>query len=154
LNQEIKIEGVNLVPLSQFSDERGKIMHMLKSTDPHFKNFAEIHFSVAYPGVVKGWHRRPSTSANVAVVHGKVKWVLYDQREESVTKGNLMEIYLGEDSYFLLQIPPDITSGYKTIGLEKSIVANCTDEVHVNEKKINIDPFKNNIPYNWDLIHR
>ena len=154
MNQEIKIEGVNLVPLSQFSDERGKIMHMLKSTDDHFKSFAEIHFSIAYPGVVKGWHRRPSTMANIAVIHGKVKWVLYDQREESPSKGELMEIFLGEDNYFLLQIPSDITSGYKTIGLEKSIVANCTDEVHVNEKKINIDPFNNDIPYEWDLVHR
>ena len=129
-------------------------MHMLKSTDPHFKNFAEIHFSVAYPGVVKGWHWRPSTSANIAVVHGRVKWVLYDQRKGSSTKDELMEIYLGEDNYFLLQIPPDITSGYKTIGQEKSIVANCTDEVHLDEKKTNIDPFNNDIPYDWDLVHR
>ena len=154
MSQDIKIEGVNLVPLSQFLDERGKIMHMLKSTDPHFRSFAEIHFSVAYPGVVKGWHRRPSTSANVAVIHGKVKWVLYDQRENSATRDQLMEIFLGEDNYFLLQIPPDITSGYKTIGLEKSIVANCTDEVHADEKKINIDPFNNDLPYNWDIVHR
>lgn len=154
MNEEIKIDGVNLVPLKQFSDERGKIMHMLKATDPHFKSFAEIHFSVAYPGVVKGWHRRPSTSSNVVIVHGKVKWVLFDQRENSPTKGELMEIFLGEDNYLLLQIPSDVTSGYKTIGLEKSIVANCTDEVHVNENKINIDPFNNDIPYKWDLVHR
>jgi dTDP-4-dehydrorhamnose 3,5-epimerase len=148
------IQDVKVIPLKQFPDERGKIMHMLKCTDPHFKSFAEIHFSVAYPGVVKGWHRRPSTMANVAVIHGKVKWVLYDQREESSTHGELMEIFLSVDNYFLLQIPPDITSGYKTIGVEKSIVANCTDEVHLNEKKINIDPFDNDIPYEWDLVHR
>ena len=154
MNQEVNIEGVVLFPLKQFSDERGKIMHMLKATDPHFKSFAEIHFSIAYPGVVKGWHRRPSTTSSVAVAHGKVKWVLFDQRDNSSTKGQLMEIFLGEDSYYLLQIPPDITSGYKTIGTEKSIVANCTDEVHLNEKKINIDPFDNDIPYNWDLVHR
>ena len=31
------IEGVQIVPLKQFHDERGKVMHMLKSTDPHFQ---------------------------------------------------------------------------------------------------------------------
>ena len=125
----------------------------VKKTDEHFKNFGEIHFS-AYPGVIKGWHRRPFTSSSVVVVNGKVKWVLYDDRDKSPTKGEIMEIFLSEDNYFLLQIPKDLTSGYKTIGTEKSIVANCTDEVHFDEKKINIDPFNNKIPYDWDLIHR
>ena len=149
-----KICDVNLIPLKQFFDERGKIMHMLKKTDKFFKNFGEIHFSVAFPGVIKGWHRRPFTSSSVVVVNGNVKWVLYDDRDKSPTKGEIMEIFLSEDNYFLLQIPKDLTSGYKTIGTEKSIVVNCTDEVHSDEKKINIDPFNNKIPYNWDLIHR
>ena len=30
------IDGVKVVPLRQIVDERGKIMHMLKATDPHF----------------------------------------------------------------------------------------------------------------------
>ena len=148
------IDGVKVVPLKQFLDERGKIMQMLKSTDEHFNNFAEIHFSVAYPGVVKGWHVRPSTTSSVAVIYGKVKWVLFDDREKSSTRGELLELFLGEDNYHLLQIPPGITSGYKTIGMEQSIVANCTDEIHLNELKINIDPFKNDIPYDWNLKHR
>ena len=148
------IEGVKIIPLKQFPDERGKIMHMLKCTDPHFNGFAEIHFSIAYPSVIKAWHRRPTMSSSVAVIFGKVKWVLYDQRDNSATKGKLMEIFLGEDNYNLLQIPSDVTSGYKTIGMDQSIVANCTDETHLNERKINIDPFINNIPYNWDLKHR
>ena len=31
-----EIDGVKVVPLRQIVDERGKIMHMLKATDPHF----------------------------------------------------------------------------------------------------------------------
>lgn len=147
------IDGVKIVPLKQFSDERGKIMHMLRSDDPHFKGFGEIHFSVAFPSVVKGWHIRNHIST-VAVPLGRVKWVLYDGRKDSPTKGEIMEIFLGEDNYCLLQIPPGVTSGYKTYGLTHSIVANVTDATHQDEAKINIDPFKNDIPYNWDLKHR
>ena len=50
------IDGVKIVPLRQIVDERGKIMHMLKATDPHFIEFGEIYFSCAWPGTVKAWH--------------------------------------------------------------------------------------------------
>ena len=50
------IDGVKIVPLRQVVDERGKIMHMLKATDPHFIKFGEIYFSCAWPGTVKAWH--------------------------------------------------------------------------------------------------
>ena len=33
------IDGVIITPLKQIPDERGKIMHMLRSTDPHFNAF-------------------------------------------------------------------------------------------------------------------
>jgi dTDP-4-dehydrorhamnose 3,5-epimerase len=41
------IDGVKMVPLRQIVDERGKIMHRLKMTDPHFVRFGEIYFSCA-----------------------------------------------------------------------------------------------------------
>ncbi len=50
------IDGVKIIPLRQIVDERGKIMHMMKATDPHFIRFGEIYFSCAWPGVVKAWH--------------------------------------------------------------------------------------------------
>ena len=30
------IDGVQVVPLRQIVDERGKVMHMLRADDPHF----------------------------------------------------------------------------------------------------------------------
>ena len=50
------IDGVQIIPLKQIVDERGKIMHMLRRDDPHFEEFGEIYFSMVYPGVIKGWH--------------------------------------------------------------------------------------------------
>ena len=38
------IDGVKVVPLKQFLDERGKIMQMLKSTDEHFNKFCRDTF--------------------------------------------------------------------------------------------------------------
>ena len=49
------IEGVQVVPLRRIPDERGTVSHMLKRTDPHFREFGEIYFSSVYRGVVKGF---------------------------------------------------------------------------------------------------
>ena len=148
------MKDVKIIQLKQIPDERGKIMHMLKCTDEHFKGFADINFALSNPGVVRAWHKRKTLTSNIAVIFGKVKWVLFDDRIDSPTNGCLQEFFLGEENYILLQIPPNIISGYKTIGLSQSIVANCTDETHSDDGKINIDPFNNDIPYNWDLKHR
>lgn len=40
------IAGVSVTPRKQISDERGKIMHMLKVTDEEFEKFGEIYFRV------------------------------------------------------------------------------------------------------------
>ena len=72
------IDGVKIVPLRQIVDERGKIMHMLKATDPHFIGFGEIYFSCAWPGTIKAWHIHQTMTVNNAVLPGRAKLVLYD----------------------------------------------------------------------------
>ena len=148
------IEGVLIKPLKQIPDERGKIMHMLRADDSHFDNFGEIYFSVVYPDVIKGWHLHTKMTLNYAVVSGMIKLVLYDIREESPTKGELQELYVGDDNYALVKIPPGIYNGFKGIGMKPAIVANCSDIPHDPEEIQRIDPFSNDIPYDWDLKHR
>jgi dTDP-4-dehydrorhamnose 3,5-epimerase len=148
------IKGVNIVPLKKIPDERGKIMHMLRCDDPHFEKFGEIYFSLAYPGVIKGWHLHRKTALNYAVIQGMIKLVLYDGRDNSPTKGEIQEIFTGEDNYCLIQIPPGITNGYKTVGVKPAIVANCATLPHDPDEMIRFDPFDNDIPYDWSLKHR
>ena len=147
------IEGVKIVPLRQIVDERGKIMHMLKATDEHFIAFGEIYFSCAWPGVVTAWHIHQTMTVNNAVLSGRAKLVLYDLREGSPTKGELQEIYLGEDNYVLVQIPPGIANGYKAYGDSMVILANCATEPHRPEEMLRMPPDTTDIPYDWALRH-
>ncbi len=149
-----KIEGVRIIPLQQIPDERGKVMHMMKATDPHFERFGEIYFSVAWPGAIKAWHLHKRMTINNAVVSGRAKLVIYDDRKDSPTRGILEEIYLGEDNYVLVQIPPGIVNGYKTYGDKPVILANCATEPHDPEEIIRIDPYTPDIPYDWGLKHQ
>lgn len=143
------IDGVKIVPLRQIVDERGKIMHMLKATDPHFIKFGEIYFSCAWPDTVKAWHIHQTMTVNNAVLSGRAKLVLFDLREDSPTRGELQEIFLGEDNYVLVQIPPGIANGYKAYGDKMVILANAATEPHDPNEMLRLDPDTDQIPYDW-----
>jgi len=145
------VEGVKIKQLKRIPDERGTIYHMLRCDDEIFNKFGEIYFSKVYPGVIKGWHIHSEMTLNYSVIEGMIKLVLYDDRKESATRGNLMEVFIGEDSYFLVSIPPNIWNGFKGIGNKPAIVANCSTLPHDPNEIKRLNPFSKKIPYNWDL---
>jgi len=148
------INGVKVIPLKRIADERGKIMHMLRRDESHFGGFGEIYFSSVYPGVVKGWHQHKKMTLNYAVPIGTVKLVMYDDRDSSPTKGELMELFIGEDNYSLVQIPPGVWNGFKGVGVLPALLANCATIPHDPEEIVRLDPATDKIPYNWDIKHR
>lgn len=148
------IEGVKITQLKQILDERGKIMHMIRSDSEQFTSFGEIYFSCVYPGAIKGWHIHKEMILNYAVPHGNIKFVLYDNRPDSPTKGELQEIFLGPDNYCLVTVPPLVWNGFKGVGQEMAIIANCSSIPHKADEIDRLDPFDSSIPYNWDIKHR
>jgi dTDP-4-dehydrorhamnose 3,5-epimerase len=147
------IAGVQVVPLRRIPDERGTIMHMLRASDPHFIQFGEIYFSTVYREVVKGWHRHREMTLNYACVFGRIKLVLYDDREDSPTRGDLQEIFLGPENHALVVIPPEVWNGFKGMSDPFAIVANCCTHAHDPSRSSRLDPFDNHIPYDWAVKH-
>ena len=131
------IEGVVLTPLKQFFDERGKVMRMLREDSPVFSRFGEIYFSCSYPGAIKAWHMHKEMTLNYAAIHGEIKCVLFDDRPKSKTRGCVEEYFLSPQNYCLLTVPPLIWNGWKGLGEQTSIVANCAS-----------------IPYDWQIKHK
>ena len=145
------IDGVKINKKKQIIDKRGKIMHMLRVDDKELIKFGEIYFSYTYPGAIKAWHRHKEMTLTYAAVSGKIKLVLFDDRKNSPSKGKLEEIFLSDEDYFTVTVPPLIWNGFKSIENKSAIVANCTDTPHseneIERRKYN-DP---NIPYNWGI---
>jgi len=146
------IDGVLVVPLRRIPDERGTIFHMLRRTDPHFVDFGEIYFTSIYRDVIKGWHRHADMTLNYACIAGRVKLVLYDDREGSPTRGVLMERFLGPDDYSLVVIPPHVWNGMKGMS-DVAIVANCATHPHDPSRTERLDPLDTRIPYDWAVRH-
>lgn len=147
------IHGVTVRPLRRIPDERGFIMHMLRSDDQEFERFGEIYFSTAYPGAIKAWHLHQEMTLNYAVVVGMVKLVLYDDRDDSPTKGELQELFIGQENYALVKIPPHVWNGFKTVGTQMAILANCATLAHDPDEIVRKSPFDPSIPYDWSLKH-
>jgi dTDP-4-dehydrorhamnose 3,5-epimerase len=148
------IDGVVITPLKQIFDERGKVMHMLREDSPVFSRFGEIYFSCTHPGVVKAWHLHKLMTLNYAVISGEIKFVLYDDRPDSKTKGEIHEFFISPENYMLVTVPPLIWNGFKSVGVSPSIVANCSTLPHSPEELIRKPPDSPEIPYTWALEHR
>jgi dTDP-4-dehydrorhamnose 3,5-epimerase len=147
------IDGVQVIPLRRIPDERGTIYHMLRSDDSHFDQFGEIYFTSVYAGVVKGWHKHRDMTLNYACIFGRVKLALYDDRPDSATVGTVVEVFLGPDDYSLVTIAPGIWTGFKGMSEPFAIVANCCTHPHDPSRTTRIDPFDNDIPYDWGVRH-
>lgn len=128
-------------------------MHMLKCSDAHFEKFGEIYFSTAERGIVKGWHLHKEMTLNYAVPVGKIKLVVFDDREDSPTKNDINEFFIGSDDYCLITIPSLVWNGWKGLA-EFNLVANCATLVHDTNEMESQHPYLNEIPYDWDRIYK
>ena len=144
------IHDVKITPLKIISDNRGKVMHLLRIDSSVFEKFGEIYFSTIYHQSIKGWHLHKESVLNYVCIKGKVKLVLYDDRERSSTKGVWQKLILSPEDYFLVTIPPNIWNGFKGLDKEESIIANCLTQPHNESEMVRKDPFDKSFNYKWE----
>lgn len=144
------IDGVLITPLKQISDGRGKVMHMLREDSEAFQRFGEIYFSCVEPGAVKAWRWHRRMTLNYAVIYGRIRLVLYDDRVDSVTRGRIQELLLSPENYVLVTVPPFVWNGFKGEGDGISIVANCATIPHDPTEVERKGAFDRSIPYDWN----
>ena len=144
------IHDIKITPLKIISDERGRVMHMLRKDSAIFDKFGEIYFSTIFKDSIKAWHLHREATLNYSCIKGKVRLVLFDDREKSSTKGKYQEIILSPVSYVLVTIPPNIWNGFKNLDNEESIIANCLTIAHNEKEMVRKDLFDKSFNYNWN----
>ncbi|MFN8548861.1 MAG: dTDP-4-dehydrorhamnose 3,5-epimerase family protein [Candidatus Eisenbacteria bacterium] len=146
------IEGVVVKPLKVIADERGWLMEIFRDDDPFFRKFGQAYLTVVYPGVVKGWHYHKVQDDHFCVVKGMSKVVLYDRRDDSKTKGEVNEFFMGEKNPILLLIPHGVLHGMKGVGVEPALLLNVPTEHYdyASPDEYRVHPHDNDIPYDWE----
>ncbi len=143
------LEGVVITPKRKIFDDRGGIFHMLRSDEPAFEKFGEIYFSQIYAGVVKAWHLHEEMTLNYYLVTGAVRLVLFDDRADSATMGLYQEIYLHPADPKLVTVPPRVYNGFKGLGHEPSLIANCATHPHRADEISYLPHDEPRLGYDW-----
>lgn len=112
------INGVEIKKLVTHTDERGFFREVIRVSDEFFgEGFGQWSHSLMFPGSAKAWHIHRKQIDWWYVPIGTLKVALYDTREDSPTRGELQELFLGENAQaMVLRIPPGVAHGCKAIG--------------------------------------
>jgi dTDP-4-dehydrorhamnose 3,5-epimerase len=145
------IDGVNVKELIVHPDDRGRLFEILRSDEAIFKKFGQVYVTTAYPGVIKGWHYHKLQTDYFTCIHGLARLVLYDARENSRTRGKVMEFLLGPLEPKLVSIPPEVYHGFQCVSEFEAIMLNTPTEPYnaQHPDEYRLDPFSPEVPYTW-----
>jgi len=124
------MEGVQLTPLKQIYHPKGDVFHGMKKSDPGFTSFGEAYFSTVHLGDVKPWKKHLRMTLNLVVPVGKIRFVMHDDRPESLTQGQTLSVEIGPDNYQRLTIAPGIWMAFEGLNDGLNLLLNMTDLEH------------------------
>jgi dTDP-4-dehydrorhamnose 3,5-epimerase len=143
----ILIDGVILTPLRQIRHPLGDVYHGMKKSDAGYSGFQEAYFSTINSGEIKSWKKHLQMTLNIVVPVGKIRFVLHDDRADSPTRGNFVDLTLSIDNYSRLTIPPGIWLAFRGEGEPINLLLNISNLEHDPREMVRKDI--NTISYKW-----
>ena len=143
------IDGVIITPLDVVNTIGGNVLHGMKLTDQGYSGFGEAYFSTVESGAIKGWKRHHLMTLNLMVPIGAIRFVIYDDRQNSPSTNKFQEILLSRcDQYSRLTVPPMVWLGFQGCDNNTNIVLNIASIEHspseVDRRELN------KIEFDWD----
>ncbi|GAC1672958.1 MAG: dTDP-4-dehydrorhamnose 3,5-epimerase family protein [Candidatus Dormibacteraceae bacterium] len=145
-SKQVTIEGVFLKDLVTHTDERGFFREVIRDTDDFFGDFGQWSHSMMYSGTAKAWHIH-KRQTDWWYVLGALKVALYDTREDSPTRGELMEFVMGDLKPTCLKIPPGVAHGCRALQL--SHILYVTSSIYDPDDEGRIPHDDPAIGYDW-----
>lgn len=125
------IAGVSVREVRHVPRDHGVITEIFRPEwDPTGLPVAQVYQSRLFVGALGAWSCHGRSTDRLFVNQGQVKIVLYDGREQSRTRGNLMELYAGDARPSLIVIPPGVWHGLQCLGNVDALVLNCPTEAY------------------------
>lgn len=141
-------EGVTFRRVNTLIDERGSLCEMFDERwDWHPDPLVYSYFCTIRPGIVKGWALHREHEDRYFVVQGELEVTLYDDREDSSTRGLLAQIFLTEFDRRIMNIPAGVWHADRNIGQREVLLVNFPSAAFDHE-----NPDKYRLPLDTDLI--
>jgi dTDP-4-dehydrorhamnose 3,5-epimerase len=134
MDKQKQIDGLIFTPLRQIFHPLGDVFHGMKKSDAGFAGFGEAYFSTIIKGEIKPWKKHLKMTLNLVVPLGGIRFVVYDDRENSLTQGCFNEWVLStENNYARLTVPPQVWMAFQ--GLEdKNLLLNIANLEHLSDE--------------------
>ena len=141
------IKDILITHLEVIDTPGGNVMHGMKVTSAGYTGFGEAYFSQVDQGAIKAWKRHKKMTLNLMVPVGKIKFVLFDDRE--VTNTQLQEVIISIDNYCRLTVPPKVWIGFQGLSKCGSVLLNIANIEH---DPVEIDRLEiEKINYDWSI---
>jgi dTDP-4-dehydrorhamnose 3,5-epimerase len=142
------IDGVIFRPAITHVDFRGQMCEVNRAEwDVNGSPIVWVSMYSVRPGLAKGWvvHRRQDDRN--FLVRGRVKWVLYDDRDDSPTYKQVAEVHVSEFNRGLMIIPHGVFHAVQNIGEEEAIILDMPSVPYEHDS-----PDKYRLPLHNDII--
>jgi len=141
------LDGVFLTELKIIDVPGGEVLHAMKKSDFGYAGFGEAYFSRVQPNVIKAWKKHKLVTLNLVVCSGSVRFVIYDNRKESSSKGLFYDVTLSNQNYSRLTVPPLVWMGFQGVWDKTSMLLNIVDIEHYPEELERLKVTQ--IDYDW-----
>ena len=127
-----EIEGVIINELPKYTDGRGYLIETFREdTFPSRIKPVMNYISFTKSGIARGPHEhREQTDIFYFIGPGNFRIKLWDNRQNSSTYGNFMEMIGGQDNLITVVVPPGVVHGYKNISDRDGMVLNYPDKLY------------------------
>lgn len=148
-------EGVRFRDIVTLADERGTLFELF---DPrwewHDEPIVSTYMFTVRPGVAKGWAVHREEEHRYAMIQGELLVVLFDERDDSPTRGVVSEIVLSEHRRRLMVIPRNVWHAVRNIGSGDAMVINFATSPfdHANPDKYRLPLNNDRIPYRFEGV--
>ncbi len=129
------IKDVIIKKLNKYKDDRGWLAEIYREDEDKFEP-AMGYISVTKPGIIRGPHEHVEQSdCFVFVGPGSFELHLWDNRDESETNGEHVEIIVGENNPTMVIVPPGVVHGYKCVSNCDGWCVNLPDKLFKGKNK-------------------
>jgi len=144
------IDGVLVSPQTVVDVPGGDIYHAMKSSAPGYNGFGEAYFSTIESNVIKAWKRHREMTLNLLVPCGAIRFIIFDDRANSISAGIFQVVTLSLQNYCRLTVPPGLWMGFQGVSVETSLLLNIANIEHDVEEVDRIEV--NKIKFEWEAI--
>ncbi len=136
------MEGVQIIPLKQFTDARGWLTELFR-VDELPEGFVPqmCYLSVTHPGIARGPHEHVDQTDGFAFLDGSYELYLWENRDGHSAAP--FRLVVGRDNPVVVIVPPGVVHAYKNVGSSDAFVLNFPNQLYAGwGKKEQVDEIR------------